>query len=81
VIPLAALRRGNIEIVEATLTSRSPSVGKKLRDIELPPKSNVVWFLRGEEGYLVDGDTVFQIGDLVVALVPTESEAQLREVL
>ena len=53
----------------------------KLRDIQLPPKSNVVWFLRGEEGHLVDGDTVFQIGDLVVALVPTENESQLREVL
>lgn len=81
VIPLAALRRGNIEIVESTLTARSPSVGMKLRDIQLPPKSNVVWFLRGEEGHLVDGDTVFQIGDLVVALVPTENESQLREVL
>jgi trk system potassium uptake protein TrkA len=81
VIPLAALRRGNIEIVEATLTARSPSVGKKLRDIQLPPKSNVVWFLRGEDGFLVDGDTVFEIGDLVVALVPTEHEADLREVL
>lgn len=81
VIPLAALRRGNIEIVESTLTSRSPSVGKKLRDIQLPPKSNIVWFLRGEEGHLVDGDTEFQVGDLVVALVPTEFEAQLREVM
>ncbi|MDQ2987190.1 MAG: TrkA family potassium uptake protein [Armatimonadota bacterium] len=81
VIPLAALRRGSIEVVEATLTARSPSVGKKLRELELPAKSNVVWFLRGEEGHLVDGDTVFQSGDLVVALVPTESESQLRDVL
>ena len=81
VIPLAALRRGNIEIVEATLTARSPSVGKKLRDLQVPPKTNVVWFLRGEEGYLVDGDTVFQAGDLVVALVATEYESQFREVL
>src|SRR5687767_10475956 len=81
VIPLAALRRGNIEIVEATLTARSPSVGKKLRELQLPAKSNVVWFLRGEDGFLVDGDTVFQSGDLVVALVPTGNESQLREVL
>lgn len=81
VIPLAALRRGNIEIVEATLTARSPSVGKQLRDLALPPKSNVVWFLRGEDGHLVDGDTVFEAGDLVVALVPTEFESQLRDVL
>jgi trk system potassium uptake protein len=81
VIPLAALRRGNIEIVEATLTSRSPSVGKKIKEISLPAKSNIVWLLRGEDGLLVDGETLLQVGDLVVVLVPTEDEAALREVL
>ncbi|MGI8922445.1 MAG: potassium channel family protein [Fimbriimonadales bacterium] len=81
VIPLAALRRGNIEVVEGTLTSRSPSVGKRIKELTLPPKSNVVWVLRGEEGHLVDGETVLQTGDLVVALVPTEHEALLRDVL
>lgn len=81
VIPLAALRLGNIEVVEATLTARSPSVGKLVREIEIPPKSNIVWLLRGDEGIVVDGDTRLQEGDLVVALVPTESESALRNVL
>ncbi|MCW5946439.1 MAG: TrkA family potassium uptake protein [Fimbriimonadales bacterium] len=81
VIPLAALRMGNIEVVEATLTARSPSVGKLVREIEIPPKSNIVWLLRGDEGIVVDGDTRLQEGDLVVALVPTASESALRNVL
>jgi trk system potassium uptake protein TrkA len=81
VIPLAALRRGNIEVVEATLTARSPSVGKRVREIVLPPKSNIVWLLRGEEAMLVDGETQLQAGDLVLALVPTEHESDLRVVL
>lgn len=81
VLPLAALRMGNIEVVEATLTARSPSVGKLVRELELPPKCNIVWLLRGDEGMVVDGDTRLQDGDLVVALVPTESEAALRGVL
>jgi trk system potassium uptake protein TrkA len=81
VIPLAALRMGNIEVVEATLTARSPSVGKLVREIEIPPKSNIVWLLRGDEGMVVDGDTRLQEGDLVVALVPTASESALRNVL
>ncbi|HET6645516.1 MAG TPA: NAD-binding protein [Fimbriimonadales bacterium] len=81
VVPLAALRRGNIEVVEATLTSRSPSAGHKVRDLSLPPKSNIVWVLRGEEGYLADGETVLGPGDLVVALVPTEHASALREIL
>lgn len=81
VIPLAALRRGNIEVVEATLTSRSPAAGKKVKELLLPPKSNIVWLLRGEEGLLVDGETTLQAGDLIVALVLTENESSLREVL
>jgi trk system potassium uptake protein TrkA len=81
VIPLAALKNGNIEVVEATLTQRSPSNGKRVRDLVLPPKANIVWLLRGEEGIVVDGDTVLAPGDLVVALVPTDSENLLREVL
>jgi Trk K+ transport system NAD-binding subunit len=67
--------------VEATLTHRSPSVGKRVRDLALPPKSNIVWILRNDEGMLVDGDTVLQTGDLLVALVQTEHEALLRQIL
>ncbi len=81
VIPLGALKMGNIEVVEATLTHRSPSVGKRVRDLALPPKSNIVWILRNDEGMLVDGDTVLQTGDLLVALVQTEHEALLRQIL
>ncbi len=81
VIPLAALRMGNIEVVEATLTSRSPSVGQLVRELDIPPKSNIVWLLRGDEGMVVDGDTRLQEGDLVVALVPTDREEALRNVL
>ncbi|MCH8273224.1 MAG: TrkA family potassium uptake protein [Armatimonadetes bacterium] len=80
-IPLAALKMGNIEVVEATLTSRSPSVGRRVKDLELPPKSNIVWMHRGDEGTIVNGETELQAGDLVVALVPTEHEAKLREIL
>lgn len=80
VIPLAALKLGNIEVVEVTLTTRSPATGKKVRELELPPKTNMIWLLRGEEGLLVDGETTLQAGDTVVMLVPTEHEAALREI-
>ncbi|MFN8139448.1 MAG: TrkA family potassium uptake protein [Fimbriimonadales bacterium] len=81
VIPLGALKMGKIEVVEVTLTSRSPSVGKKVRELDLPPKSNIVWILRNEEGKLVDGDTQLMAGDLLVVLIPTENEPMLREIL
>lgn len=80
VIPLAALKLGKIELVEVTLTSRSSAAGKRVRDLELPPKTNMIWLLRGEEGLLVDGETRLQAGDTIVMLVPTEHEATLREI-
>lgn len=80
VIPLGALKMGNIEVVEATLDNRSPAVGMKVRDLKLPLKSNLVWLLRNDEGVLVDGETVLEVNDLIVALVPTEFENQLREI-
>lgn len=81
VIPIGALKMGNIEVVEVTLTDRSPSNGKRVRELSLPPKTNIVWLLRADEGMLVDGDTLLQTDDLVVVLVPTEHETLLREIL
>lgn len=81
VIPLAALRLGNMEVVEITLTHRSPAVGRKIGELSLPPNSNIVWLLRKDQGMLADASTELKAGDLIVALVPTEHEAKLREIL
>ncbi|MBI5705709.1 MAG: TrkA family potassium uptake protein [Armatimonadetes bacterium] len=77
-LPVGALARGNYEIVEIELSSRSPVAGKSLRELELPPKTNVIWVLRGEQGHGVTGDTRFEAGDMVVALVPREHAESLR---
>jgi trk system potassium uptake protein len=81
VMPVGALARGNIEVVEALLGPRSPVAGKRVRDLRLPPQTNIVWVLRGDQGVMVDGDTLLETGDMVVALVPRERAAQLRDEL
>lgn len=81
VIPLATVKLGNMGVVEASLTPRSACIGKRVRDLNLPKKTNIVWLVRGDEGTTVDGDTEFQAGDLIVALVPLESEAEFRSLL
>jgi trk system potassium uptake protein TrkA len=78
VIPLGALGKGNVEIVEALLSHRSPVVGKSVRELKLPPHTNLMWLLRGAEGQLVTGDTVLEDGDTIVALVPREEAGTLR---
>lgn len=80
-LPVGALQRGQIEIVEAAISSRSPIVGKRIRDIALPPGTNIVYMLRGKEGQLVVGDTVLEPGDMVVALVPRDHAGDLRDLM
>lgn len=80
-LPVGALGRGNIEVVEVEISSRSPVVNRAVRDLTLPPQTNIVWILRGEQGILVSGDTVLQPNDFVVALVPMDHADELRELV
>lgn len=80
-VPLGALNKGNIEIVEAHLSHRSPAIGKRVRDLGLPNGTNLVYLLRGEQGVLVSGETELQEDDTVVGLVPMESAEVLRDLL
>lgn len=80
VIPLAALKRGNIEIVDVELTTRSPVVGKRVQDLPLPPDALIVCIIRQENAMLPHGDTVLEPNDSVIALVSAQNERQLRKV-
>ena len=80
-LPVGALGRGNIEVVEVQLGQHSPVLDKKVRDIPLPPQTMIVWLLRDDQGLMVTGDTELQINDTIVALVPRSSAEALRELL
>ena len=49
-----------------------------MREMDLPHESNLIAILRGHNTVVPRGDTKFIAGDVVVALVNTEREAQLR---
>lgn len=80
-LPVGALGRGNIEVVEVEISSRSPVANRAVRDLALPPQTNIVWILRGENGLLVTGDTVLEPHDFVVALVPMDHADELRHLV
>lgn len=80
-IQVGALAKGNIEIVELILSGRSPVLGMAVRDLTLPPKTNIIYILRKEQGMLVSGDTTFEEGDTILALVPSEQADALRGML
>lgn len=80
-LPVGALARGNLEVIEGQLGPRSPVVNKRVRDLNLPPQTNLVYIVREDQGIQVDGDTVLKEGDTVVALVSRERADELRRLL
>jgi NhaP-type Na+/H+ and K+/H+ antiporter len=56
-------------------------VNKKVREIVLPPQTMIVWVLRDDHGLMVDGDTVLEVRDTIVALVPRSSAEDLKQLL
>jgi trk system potassium uptake protein len=75
---LLSLQEGAFQILEYPLDASSPATGRMISDISLPPASNLIAVLRGRTTVVPRGDTTLTEGDLVVALVGTEQEAQLR---
>jgi trk system potassium uptake protein TrkA len=79
-IPLAALNRGNIEIVEVEIGARSPVLDREIRSLNLPPEALIISVIRDGHAVLPTGETIFSIGDSVVALVNADREHELRHV-
>ncbi|MGI6296484.1 MAG: potassium channel family protein [Armatimonadota bacterium] len=80
VIPLAALKRGDIEVVEATITASSNVLGMLIKDVELPQKTLIISIIRDEYAIIPRSDTKFREGDSVIAIIKSEYEKDLRAV-
>ncbi len=81
VIPLTALRKGHLELVEAALTEDSPVVNRRVRDLHLPQSCTLAILVRGNNSELIHGDTVLRAGDIIVAITPSAHVPQFREAL
>ena len=81
VIPLTALRRGNLEVVELALPPGAAAVNKKVRDLALPRGVTLGFLVRGETAEVIHGDTVLRQGDSIVAITPSTHVQGFRESL
>ncbi len=79
VIPLAALKRGNIEIVEIQISPKSPVAGAEIRTLLTEQNALIVAVLRGDKYVLPSGDTTLEVGDCVIVLVDADQEHSLRD--
>ncbi len=80
VIPLAALKRGNIEIVEVEIGPKSPVLNRKISEVNLPMEALIISVLRQDHGMIPAANTAFENGDSVLALVHADREHELREI-
>ncbi len=78
VVPIAALSRGNLEIVVVELSRDSRVVGQRISDVHLPAEAHIVSVIREDKGMLPNADMDLRVGDSVLALVSTEQEDDLR---
>ncbi len=80
VIPLGALKNGNIEVVTITVSERSPVLGRTVQDLPLPGNALVISIVRRDNALLPQGDIRFEAGDTAIAMVAADQELQLHRV-
>lgn len=80
VIPLAALRRGHLEIVDIEISERSSVLDRAIADVVMPAEALVVCIIRQDHAMLPREDTRFEAGDTIIALVRAELEPELRAI-
>jgi trk system potassium uptake protein len=81
VIPLTALRKGQLELVEVALPAGAPSVNQRVRDLALPAKSSLAILVRGNDAEIINGDTILRAGDIIVAITPSAIVQEFRKAM
>ncbi|KRT69976.1 MAG: K+ transport system, NAD-binding component [candidate division NC10 bacterium CSP1-5] len=80
IIPLLALAKGDLEIVELVLPPDSPVLSVSLKDLPLPADSVLISIIRGDQTVFPRGSTTFRPNDTILALTSTKGVEQLKRV-
>ena len=78
-VTLIKLRRGSYSLVEEKIPIGARAVGVSIKDLNLPAKSVIAGIIRHGEIIIPRGDTAFEVGDEVLAIVDHQSADDLAE--
>lgn len=81
IIPLMALEGSRLHVVDIRVQEGSPAAGQALRDLQFPPEVLVSVVIGKQGANVPSGDTVLQVGDEVIAVIPRESDAAVRKMI
>lgn len=80
-VRILSFEGGAARLVEVRLDEESPAIDQALKDIDVPRDVTFVAVVRGEHVVMPRGDTVFEVGDEVLAMVTPDSEDDVRQML
>jgi trk system potassium uptake protein TrkA len=80
-VRLFALRQGDAELVEFTLSPDSPVVGDRVGDVAWPPDTALVAILRGPRVITPTPDDPLESGDELVFVATPDQESSLEALL
>lgn len=80
-IAVGAIGCGDIEVVETTLSTRSPFLGRQRAELKMPPETHLIGVLRNGVGHAIDESTRLQEDDTIVLMVPRARVAELQRSL
>jgi len=72
---------GQARLVEVTLADDSPAIDRSIAEMEVPRNATIVAIVRDEHVVMPRGDSIFEAGDEVLAMVTPESEDEVRRLL
>jgi trk system potassium uptake protein len=79
---LLKIQDTGVELVEIKIPADSKSIGKKVKDLSLPPGSVLILIIRRDQKpQMATADMAIQLGDQVIALTPTDTEEQIKDAL
>ena len=79
---LLDIRDKGLEIVEVKIPPEAITVGKSIKELSLPPGSTLALIIRkNDKPRIPKANTSLQAEDRIIAIIPPESEAELRAAL
>jgi len=80
-VRLLQFEGGQARLVEARLAADSPAIDQALKDLAVPRDATIVAIVRNEHVVMPRGDSIFEAGDEVLAMVTPDSEEEVRRIL
>ena len=80
-VRILQFERGTVRLVEVTLADDAPVIDKAIKDLDIPRDATIVAVLREQHVVMPRGDTVFEAGDEVLAMVTADSEDDVKKIL